>query len=592
MKNKNPGFFFMTARKKVVFALVIAGQVLSSLFDLVSLSLVAPFVFFASDPTLVDRNQVLKSIYRMIGVHNASDFLQVVGIGILVFLVLSGIFKVVASQGSLRFARAVTIELSQRQLATILGLQLRHFERVGASQLRFLILTDLQQAVNGVLIPTIDLISKGLVSFIFLIGMLSINPVVVLFLILGFVSFYGVVFLMQKGRLHGYGTKVRQTSKSISRQVSDLVDSVREIKVYGGEQAQTEEMRDQQKHLAAMQYRSSFMGTIPRISLETVILSSVVLYLLTNISSGELKDILPILGVIVVVFFRLSGIFQGIFMAFSKIRMNLASYKEFRNRVIDLSNPDLQETVESDSPIPPLTQTLELRKVSFAYDSQIPVLKDVSLTIRKGSWVGFAGSSGSGKSTLLDIVSGLLRPDSGEVLIDGVVSPNGSGLWHGGQMAFASQTCVLVEKTISENIAFGVPPSEIDHDRVVWAAKMAVIEDYIRGCPKGYDTVLAEDGLKPSGGQRQRLALARALYRQAPILLLDEVTSALDPETEEAVASNLRALPNKPTVILISHKPALLQFCERIYVLEAGSVKDSGTWEEVSLRNDRLEGEL
>jgi ABC-type multidrug transport system fused ATPase/permease subunit len=203
------------------------------------------------------------------------------------------------------------------------------------------------------------------------------------------------------------------------------------------------------------------------------------------------------------------------------------------------------------------------------------------LEIPKGSRVGFVGKSGSGKSTLVDLIMGLLRPSSGAIEVDGVdISEQNVIAWQS-QIAHVSQHIFLIDASIVENVAFGVPSRRIDLDRVHAACRQAELTEFIESLPEGYNTVVGEEGVRLSGGQRQRIGIARALYKEASLLILDEATSALDDETEGAIVSTLERLGDRYTILMIAHRITTLRGCETIYRLDEGRIVQRGTYAQV-----------
>jgi ABC-type multidrug transport system fused ATPase/permease subunit len=220
--------------------------------------------------------------------------------------------------------------------------------------------------------------------------------------------------------------------------------------------------------------------------------------------------------------------------------------------------------------------------VRFRYSADGPwVLDDLNLTIHKGSRVGLVGTTGSGKSTALDLLMGLLTPTEGEVLVDGQpVTGNSVRAWQR-TIAHVPQSIYLTDTTLAENIAFGVPREAIDRERVKCAASQAQIADFIEGCTGGYDTVVGERGVRLSGGQRQRIGIARALYKQASVLVFDEATSALDNATEQSVMEAIGGLDRELTIVLIAHRLTTVRRCDIIVELEHGRVVAQGTYDQL-----------
>jgi ATP-binding cassette subfamily B protein len=262
---------------------------------------------------------------------------------------------------------------------------------------------------------------------------------------------------------------------------------------------------------------------------------------------------------------------------------HLRSGKGFLADVLDLLDQPLP--AHADAPLPPplpFQHAITFDHVGFRYAPEAPwVLKDLNLTIRKGSRVGFIGGTGSGKSTLLDIVMGLLHPVEGALAIDGtVITPENYRAWQA-QIAHVPQSIFLADTTIAENIAFGVPRDKIDFLRVRQAARKAQLAETIEAMGKQYDTRVGERGIRLSGGQRQRIGIARALYKQAKVIVFDEATSALDNETERAVMEAIDSLDQDLTVLMVAHRLTTLKNCTQIIELAEGTMRRSGTYQEI-----------
>jgi ATP-binding cassette subfamily B protein len=230
----------------------------------------------------------------------------------------------------------------------------------------------------------------------------------------------------------------------------------------------------------------------------------------------------------------------------------------------------------------PFQRSIELRDLGFRYAPQAPqVLHELNLTIPRGGRVGFIGATGSGKSTLLDLIMGLLSPTGGQILIDGVPLEAATQRAWQHRIAHVPQSIYLADASIAENIAFGLPPDRIDADRVRQAAQQAQIAEYVEALPQQYRTHVGERGVRLSGGQRQRIGIARALYKQAEVIIFDEATSALDNATERAVMDAIDGLRDGLTILMIAHRLTTLQRCDRIYELQHGRILRSGSYAQI-----------
>ena len=250
---------------------------------------------------------------------------------------------------------------------------------------------------------------------------------------------------------------------------------------------------------------------------------------------------------------------------------------------LDLLEQPLPDYADQPQPDPLLfRQCLELRHLSFRYNQQSPyVLRGLNLTIAKGSRVGFIGTTGCGKSTLVDIVMGLLQPTEGTLAIDGqIITAKNNRAWQR-HIAHVPQAIFLADATIEENIAFGVAKELIDPERVRYAAENAQIAESIESWPKKFQTNVGENGVCLSGGQRQRIGIARALYKQADVIIFDESTSALDNETEHAVMQAIEGLSTDLTLILIAHRLTTLKNCTQIVEVSEGGIKHTGNYKDI-----------
>jgi ABC-type multidrug transport system fused ATPase/permease subunit len=230
-------------------------------------------------------------------------------------------------------------------------------------------------------------------------------------------------------------------------------------------------------------------------------------------------------------------------------------------------------------------ESVVAEQLNFKYEqSENLVLTDINLKINSGEAVGFVGQSGSGKSTLIDIMLGLLTPLSGAVLVNGQKVSGIKSDWQKA-IGYIPQTIFLMDDSLRRNIAIGIADSEIDEVAIHEALKSAQLEEFVASLPEGLDTVVGERGVRLSGGQRQRIGIARALYHRPSVLVLDEATSSLDTETEHGVMQAVQALQGDKTVIIVAHRLSTVEYCDRLYRLDAGRIVDEGTFDEVMNRS-------
>lgn len=230
---------------------------------------------------------------------------------------------------------------------------------------------------------------------------------------------------------------------------------------------------------------------------------------------------------------------------------------------------------------PMFDDCLACEDVSYRYeDDAAPALDAVSFTIHKGQSVGIVGPTGAGKSTLVDVLLGLLTPTSGRIVIDGEPLEGHERQWQR-QIGYVSQDVYLLDDTLRRNVAFGVPDSTIDDDKLSRAITQARLDEVVAALPQKLDTVVGEDGVRLSGGQRQRVAIARALYHDPPILFFDEATAALDNQTEREVTDAIASVRGTRTVVAIAHRLSTVKGCDQLIYLRDGRVAGTGTYQEL-----------
>jgi ABC-type bacteriocin/lantibiotic exporter with double-glycine peptidase domain len=283
--------------------------------------------------------------------------------------------------------------------------------------------------------------------------------------------------------------------------------------------------------------------------------------------------------------YRLLPILQQVFAASVNIRADRVGLAliapDLRRARTAIHRPTLSDFTQTDCAWQVRPQReIRLEEVSFRYTPDKPwALRGVSLQIPAGASVGIVGVNGSGKTTLVDVIVGLLAPSEGRVEVDGSALDEANRAAWQSQIAYVPQEMFLLDSTIVQNIALGIPASDIDRHRLLEAVRLAQLDEFIKTLPAGYDQRVGERGIQLSGGQRQRIGIARALYREATVLVFDEATSALDGLTEQELMATLGRLRGRYTTILIAHRMSTVRSCDIIFELENGKIIGSGTYD-------------
>ena len=443
---------------------------------------------------------------------------------------------------------------------------LAHASARGSGPLAALEQVDL--VIYGVLLPLLQGASAAVLGSAILAALVRINASAALLAALLLGGLFAATVYLCRPTLARAGTAINRSIEERIATTQEHSGAMRELILAGARGAAAERFRRVDHELAQGRASLALVSGLPRLLVETLgLLALTLLAWWLAERSGGLGAALPTLAALALGAQRLLPLAQTFSQAWSGIAGNAPALQRLATL---LAKPDLAE----DAPPPPLPfdQRISLRQVGFTYPGRSePALHGIDLYLRRGERVALIGRNGSGKSTLADLVMGLIAPGEGEIRIDDrLLLPAQVRAWQR-NVAHVPQAPFLADASLARNIAFTDP--EPDHVRVVEAARLAGLHEFIDALPRGYESRAGSGGLLLSGGQRQRLALARALYDPAPLLVLDEATSALDPESEQHVLLALDVLQARgTTILLIAHRASMLEHCTQQVRLEAGRI--------------------
>jgi ATP-binding cassette subfamily B protein len=439
-----------------------------------------------------------------------------------------------------------------------------------------------QMVVGSVLMASLQLVTS-LVMVLAIAGVLLwLNPLLASTALIGFGLVYLLIYRVSRQRLKANGERMSQVSAKRYQLLQEGVGGIRDIYIDGTQDYFVNAFQQADDAFRDAQSKNAVISASPRYFVEglgTLLLASLAVVYATQTTSSAagaaaFTSLVPMLGVLVLSAQRILPMMQQIYAGWTSIRgVTHTLHMVVQWLKLEVPNASPLKSirgVESDSSNAVVfNNSLELIDVGFAYQVGMPnVLSHLDLKILKGQTVGLFGTTGAGKSTLLDVLMGLLQPTRGQLLIDG----EAVGLDWRRQIAHVPQHVFLADSSITSNIAFGCPSEDVDHERVRQAIEQAQLSEFVEALPQSSQTVIGERGVRLSGGQRQRLGIARALYKRASLLVLDEATSALDPETEEAITESLARLNPDLTIVMVSHRPSALKYCDVVCRLEQGSL--------------------
>ena len=474
-----------------------------------------------------------------------------------------------------KFQQRFTTSVSSRIAQTTFLKYLRqpyefHLERNSATLIANV--DNARSIVSGGLDPMLLLLTDGIVSLGLFALLIYVEPVGTILVVALFSVSSLVIRTITKGPIARWGELRKFHSREVFRHMQQGLGAVKEIKVMGREHQFLDAHERHLRLRMEMDRRFTTMQSIPRLSFEALAMIGLCVLVVVMVASNKpVSAVMPTLGLFAVTAFRVIPSVSRMLASIQTINYTTPiAATIFRDAGL---REDFDEAVKTNRQF---SFAISFEHVTFRYTgSQRSVLNDVSFVINRGDAVGIIGSSGSGKSTLINIVLGLLAPSSGRMLVDGE-DITVCRRWWQNQIGYVPQDIYLIDDTLRKNIAFGISDDEIDEIALQRAVADAQLDMFIASLPAGLETVVGERGVRLSGGQCQRIGIARALYNNPLVLILDEATSALDSETEAGVMQAVRGLFGKKTVLIIAHRTSTVAYCDRIFSLNDGELVGIG----------------
>ncbi len=567
-----------------VFLLMVVG----ALFEAGGVASILPFISVLSDPASVTENEWLAMAYEYSGFTSVDSFTIALGCLFLFVLFTSLALKALSQWVQVRFTKMRVHSVGCRLMKGYLDQPYEWFLSQHTSKMTTTILSEVNQVISKSLFPAIQMIAQAIVVFFLLIVLLIIDPVLAISASLVLGGAYALIYLVVRGPLMRFGRWRYQANLKRYRVTQETFGGVKDVKVGCLEGNMIERFVDPSFKTANEEVKATIVKQVPGYLMQAIVFGGVVAVMLyLKHSHGSMTGALPTFSAFAFAGYRLMPALQMIYRHVTSLRSNEAALDGLIAELASVSQPNQGLENDDGKRFDSVTDAIELKDIHYSYPAAgEEALRGVSMRFGANKRIGLVGASGSGKTTTVDIVLGLLRPSSGEMLVDG--RPVDSGNVRSWQRAigYVPQHIFLADETIAANIAFGMKPGDINMDAVEKAAKVANLHEFIiTQLPQGYETEVGERGVRLSGGQRQRIGIARALYHDPDVLVLDEATSALDNQTEVAVMQAVENLANQKTIILIAHRLTTVQSCDTIYMMSRGHVVGEGSYDELMRDN-------
>ena len=580
--------YLLTSHERKRMGLLLAMMLLMALLDMIGVASIMPFIAVLSNPEIIEENSILNTLFEYsgrFGVETNEQFYFFSGIIIFVLLIFSLTFKALTTYAQFKFTLLREFTIGKRLIEGYLHQPYSWFLNHHSADLGKTILSEVGRVVNGGITPLVNLISNSIVAIVLLSLLIFINPklAIITFFVLGLA--YVLVYSLVRSFLNRIGQETAKTNQLRFKSVSEAFGASKEIKLGGFENIYVNRFAEPSQKYANNQAYSKATSQLPRFALEAVAFGGLILVILNLMTDSEtFNSILPVIALYAFAGYRLMPALQQIYNSFTSLRFIGPTLEDLYN---DLKKLEKQEFSEKKH-ILPFNHKITLRQITYNYpNTSKSVLKNINISISANKRIGIVGKTGSGKTTLVDIILGLLNAQSGDLLVDDqIINRNNQKSWQN-SIAYVPQKIFLTDDTIAANIGFGIDVKNIDYDKIVQASKIANLHEFVTNeLPLQYQTSIGERGVRLSGGQSQRIGIARALYHEAKVLVFDEATSALDNQTEKAVMEALNNISKETTIIIIAHRLNTIRDCDEIFFLEKGEVKGQGSYDKLIKSND------
>ncbi len=570
--------YILDRRQKIQICFLGVLIFIGGLLETVSVSGVLPIAWVIIDPVEMQENKYMQWAMQALGIQDIQGFIIPLLLALIFLYALKNAFLLLLVYVQNRFIALNRNKLISQVLREFLNRPYEFYLDADIPTVFRLTDSDIPNVFN-ILMAMISLVSESVVFVLLCIVMIVTDWKLLLFLLVVFGILSFLIIKVLKPRLAKLGEKNQSIQSKIAKWRIQAIYGIKDVKVLHREAFFADNYEQSGKVGAGYAERHAVLNNLPRLLIETVFMASVLGYIVLYISFGkDASSLVPMLTTFAIAAIRMMP-------SVNRINTYLTDISFFRpcldyvyenmniNEISRRTNQTLQPADRSKKM--QLQDCIALKDIVYAYPNTDKLIFDkANMIVPYGKSVGIMGPSGAGKSTIVDILLGLLKIREGSITCDGVNIFDNYPAWLA-QIGYIPQSIYLIDESIRNNIAFGIAEEEIDDNHIWQALEEAQLKEFIKGLPEGLDTAIGDRGIRISGGQRQRLGIARALYHNPEILVFDEATSALDNETEAAVMEAINSFHGRKTMVIIAHRLNTIEKCDIIYKVDGGKIVET-----------------
>ena len=543
---------------------LIALFIFIGLIEVMGVLSIMPFVGMITDPSYFGNNDLSMAVKNHLQIDD--KFLTLIfGVSFVILFILCSFLNALTIWMNTRFSAVLGKKISSRLFDHYLGQSYKFFVKSDTATLSKNVIQLSVSLAESIFIPALQILTRAIVLLFVSFLLITVSPIAFIGSVLLVGSIYLLIFRKIKFRLKKYGIERLESNDLLFKSTADCLNSIKDVKFYNIESYFSKNFSSSQEKFLDLTAKNIILSTLPRYIIEIFAFGSIfTLILMLQYQKDDFSNYLPTIALFVLAAYRLLPSIQQIFAFTSSIRFNLPA--------LDLIYTDMNSADKQNFILKTANQNADInfKNVNFSYDDSDFKLDSINLEFKPKSYTAIIGKSGVGKTTIVDLLLGLYAPSSGSITISNrLIDSNGKP-----KIGYVSQNIAFINDSIKNNILFGLSESEYDESKIMKVIDNAIINDVVEDSTDGIMTLIGEKGSKFSGGQLQRIGVARSLYRNPKVLIFDEATNALDIETEKKLFKSLRRNYPDMTVICITHRIATMQLCEKILCVSQNSIEE------------------
>ena len=572
-------FSLLDKRQKIKLYLLGLLILVSSILEMLSVSAIFPFMKMLSEPNFMNSHQLLINLTTFFDddLTSAKFF---AGFLIILLLFISSLFTVATVWVLSRVSYSAGLALANSLFVFYLKQEYIYHLNMNSSELIKRLSNETQRLAEGIILTAVAMFSKVSLVVLMIAMIIIIDPWIALIGSLTFSSAYLIMYIFVRKYLQQNSILISKLFGDRYQLINESLGSIKDLKIHQRYDYFIDRYQNTGTNLGIALGNNQAFAAFPRSLIEFLAFGSVIAFMLiisATSSQNLLSDSLPLLSLYAIAGIKLIPAFQAIYNSIAKIKGNLASYHSIRE---DLIGSKQEKKINNIPPIQSF-KNIKLQDICFKFNAdENYIVDDINISINNNQKIGIIGNSGSGKSTLMNIMLGLLRFTSGSLIVDGNHYESFKSL--NKISAYVPQDIFICDGSVKNNVAFGIANEDIDYELLHECLQKSGLTEVIQKLPLGIDTNLKEKGVRLSGGQIQRIGIARALYYKPKIIFFDEATSALDGKTEEQIMQSIDSIGINTTIIIIAHRLNTIKKCDQIIHLSDGRIEAIGDYEAVS----------